>query len=75
MLPKRNPDKYPNNDMKANINTDGLPKNREDLKGKLRPFMQKLSKLAEGMASYFKHKFLHYGAAPELLDMCSFLAE
>jgi transposase len=63
--PERNPDEYLNCDVKTNINTDGLPKDREDLKGKLRRFMQKLSKLPERIASYFKHKRLQYAAAPE----------
>jgi len=35
------------------------------LKGKLRRFMQKLSKLPERIASYFKHKLLQYAAVPE----------
>lgn len=63
--PERNPDEYLNGDVKANINTDGLPKNREELKDKLHRFMQKLGKLPKRIASYFKHKFLQYAAAPE----------
>jgi hypothetical protein len=63
--PERNPDEYLNCDVKTNINTDGLPKDRVDLKGKLRRFMQKLNKLPERIASYFKHKLLQYAAAPE----------
>ncbi len=66
--PERNPDEYLNCDVKTNINTDGLPKDREDLKGKLRRFMQKLSKLPERIASYFKHRLLQYAAAPEPLQ-------
>ena len=34
--PERNPDEYLNCDVKGNINTDGLPKDRAELKGKLR---------------------------------------
>ena len=63
--PERNPDEYLNCDVKGNINTDGLPKNREELKGKLQRFMQKLAHLPARIASYFKHKFIHYAAAPE----------
>jgi hypothetical protein len=51
--------------VKGNINTDGLPKDRKELKGKLRRFMQKLSKLPGRIASYFKHKYIEYAAAPE----------
>jgi transposase len=63
--PERNADEYLNCDLKANINTDGLPKDREELKGKLHRFMQKLSKLPARIASYFQHKLLQYAAAPE----------
>jgi transposase len=63
--PERNPDEYLNCDLKANINTDGLPKDREELQGKLHRFMQKLSKLPGRVASYFRHKFIHYAAAPD----------
>src|SRR4051795_12704829 len=63
--PERNADEYLNCDVKANINTDGLPKDREELRGKLRRFMQNLNKLPKRIASYFQHKFLQYAAAPE----------
>jgi len=66
--PERNADEYLNCDLKANINTDGLPKDREELTGKLQRFMQKLSELPGRVASYFKHKFLQYAAAPEPLS-------
>src|SRR3954462_3172690 len=64
--PERNPDEYLNCDVKANINTDGLPKDREELQGKLYRFMQRLAKLPARIASYFEHKFIAYAAAPEL---------
>jgi len=63
--PERNPDEYLNCDIKANINTDGLPKDREQLKGKLHRFMQKLAKLPKRVASYFQHKLIQYAAAPD----------
>jgi transposase len=62
--PERNPDEYLNCDLKANINTDGLPKDREELKGKLRRFMQRLAKLPARVASYFKNKYIEYAAVP-----------
>ena len=64
--PERNPDEYLNCDIKANINTDGLPKDREELQGKLRRFMQKQGKLPARIATYFKHKYIEYAAVPEL---------
>jgi transposase len=64
--PERNPDEYLNCDVKANINTDGLPKDRAELKGKLHRFMQRLANLPARIASYFKHKYIEYAAVPEL---------
>ena len=61
--PERNPDEYLNCDVKGNINTDGLPKDREELQGKLDRFMQKLAELPTRIASYFKHKCIQYAAA------------
>ena len=63
--PERNPDEYLNCDVKGNINTDGLPKDREELRSKLHRFMQRLSKLPRRIASYFEHRLLQYAAAPE----------
>lgn len=63
--PERNPDEYLNCDVKTNINTDGLPKDRPELKGKLKRFMQKLSKLPDRVMSYFQHKLLGYAAGPQ----------
>jgi transposase len=64
--PERNPDEYLNCDLKANINTDGLPKDREELRAKLRRFMHRLAKLPARIASYFEHKYIAYAAVPEL---------
>jgi transposase len=64
--PERNPDEYLNCDLKANINTDGLPKDREELQGKLHRFMQRLAKLPARVASYFKHRYIAYAAVPKL---------
>ena len=64
--PEWNPDGYLNCDLKANINTDGLPKDREELQGKLRRFMQRPAKLPARIASYFEHKYIAYAAVPKL---------
>src|SRR4051812_22342910 len=64
--PERNPEEYLNCDVKANINTDSLPKDREELQGKLHRFMQRLGKLPARIASYFEHKCIAYAAPPEL---------
>ncbi len=47
-------------------NTDGLPKDRQELQGKLRRFMQRLAKLPARIASYIEHKYIAYAAVPEL---------
>jgi len=64
--PERNPEEYLNCDVKANINTDGLPKDREELQGKLHRFMQRLAKLPARVASYFEHKYIAYAAVPAM---------
>jgi transposase len=64
--PERNAEEYLNCDVKANINTDGLPKDREELQGKLHRFMQRLAKLPARIASYFEHKSIAYAAAPAM---------
>jgi transposase len=64
--PERNPEEYLNCDIKANINTDGLPKDREELQGKLHRFMRRLANLPARIASYFEHKYIAYAAMPKL---------
>src|SRR3954462_7051536 len=64
--PERNPEEYLNCDVKANINTDGLPKDREELQGKLHQFMRRLANLPARIVSYFEHKHIAYAAGPEL---------
>ena len=67
--PERNPDEYLNCDVKGNVNSDGLPKDREELRARLHRFMQKLCKLPGRVASYFKHKFIQYASAPQPLPV------
>jgi transposase len=61
--PERNPDEYLNNDVKGNLNADGPAATREELKGKLRGFMQHLGKLPEHVKAYFEHPKVTYAAA------------
>lgn len=60
--PERNPDEYLNNDVKGNLNADGPAATREELKGKLRGFMQHLGKLPEHVKAFFKHPKVAYAA-------------
>ena len=64
--PERNPDEYLNCDVKANIDTDGLPTDRAELRGELHRFMQRLAKLPARVASYFERKCIADAAGPEL---------
>jgi transposase len=61
--PERNPDEYLNNDVKGKLNADGPAATREELKGKLRGFMQHLGKLPEHVKAYFEHPKVAYAAA------------
>jgi transposase len=60
--PERNPDEYLNNDVKGNLNTDGPAGSREELKGKMRRFLQHLAKLPEHVRAYFEHPKVAYAA-------------
>lgn len=61
--PERNPDEYLNNDVKGGLNADGPAANREELKGKMRVFMQSLSKRPEHVKAIFKHPKVAYAAS------------
>jgi transposase len=63
--PELNPDEYLNCDLKANLNEEGLPHNRGELKSRLSRFMHKLGKLSTRVKSYFQHPHLQYAASPE----------
>src|SRR3954467_2828112 len=58
--PERNPDEYLNNDLKGNLNADGPAATREELKGKMRAFMQRLGKLPDHIQAYFEHPKVAY---------------
>ena len=69
--PERNPDEYLNCDVKTNINTDGLPEDREELRGKLQRFMEMLHSVPARVASYFKAKFIQYAAPSQPTLSCA----
>ncbi len=58
--PERNPDEYLNNNMKGGVNADGPPQDAEELKGKMRRFMQRLGKLPERIRALFRHPKVVY---------------
>jgi len=61
--PELNPAEYLNNDLKTNVHAEGLPKDRQELHGKLERFMQNLAQLPEHVMSYFEHPKVQYAAA------------
>ena len=63
--PEMNPVEYLNNDMKATVNADGLPDNKDTLRSRMQRFMRKLYHLPEHVMSYFLASSVQYAAAIE----------
>jgi hypothetical protein len=64
--PGRDPEGDRNGAVTATIDTDGLPTDREELRGKRPRFLRELADLPARIASDFEHKDIAYAAAPEL---------
>lgn len=69
-LPKYSPEitpvEYLNNDMKATVNAEGLPDNKDTLRSRMQRFMRKLYHLPEHVVSYFLAPSVKYASAVEL---------
>jgi transposase len=61
--PERNPTEYLNNDVKEEVNAEGLPTNEQELHSHLDTFLQKLAYWPERIMSYFRHPSVQYAAA------------
>jgi transposase len=61
--PERNPDEYLNNDLKGQVNAEGLPDGKEDLRSRIQGFMRKLLHFPDHVRNYFKHPCVQYAAA------------
>ena len=61
--PERNPDEYLNNNLKGQVNAEGLPDSKQDLRSRIQGFMRKLLHFPEHVRSYFQHPFAQYAAA------------
>ncbi len=61
--PERNPDEYLNNDIHNGVNAANLPNNQSELRANIQHFLQRLAKLPEHVANYFKNSFISYAAA------------
>jgi transposase len=62
--PERNVDEYLNNDLKGQINAQGLPDSQEDLRSRIQRFMRGLLNMPEHVKSYFRHPCAQYAAGP-----------
>jgi transposase len=60
--PERNPDEYLNNDLKGQVNAEGLPDSKEELRSHIQVFMRKLLHFPEHVRNYFKHPCVQYAA-------------
>jgi transposase len=60
--PERNPDEYLNNDLKAQVDAEGLPDSKEELRTRMQRFMHRLAHLPEHVMNYFKHPCVQYAA-------------
>jgi transposase len=61
--PERNADEYLNNDVKGNVNAEGLPHDKEELRSRVQTFMRKLYHLPDHIKNYFQHPCVQYAAA------------
>ena len=61
--PERNPVEYLNNDVKAEVNAEGLPENEKELHAHLDTFLHKLAYWPARILSYFCHPAVQYATA------------
>ena len=62
-VPELNADEYLNNDVKGQVNAQGLPASKPELRSRLQTFMRHLAHLPQHVRNYFKHPRIHYAAA------------
>jgi transposase len=60
--PELNPDEYLNNDLKQNLNRDGVPTNKDELTAKVRVTMFMLEGATKKIRSFFRHPKVTYAA-------------
>jgi len=61
--PELNVDEYLNNDLKSQVNAEGLPDTKEELETNFQRFMNQLKELPNHVKSYFQHPKVQYAAA------------
>jgi hypothetical protein len=62
-LPRRAPERNPDDDLKGHVNAEGLPDSEQDLRSRIQGFMRKLLRFPHRVRSYFQHPFARYAAA------------
>jgi transposase len=60
--PERNPVEYLNDDLKGQVNAQGLPDTKEQLESHIHKFMLRLMQLPEHVIAYFQHPDVQYAA-------------
>lgn len=65
-VPERNPVEYLNNDVKEEVNAEGLPEDQEELHSHLDNLLHKLVSWPARIMSYFFHPAVRYAAAQSM---------
>jgi transposase len=58
--PERNADEYLNNDLKGQVNAEGLAHDRPELRSRIQVVLQRLAHLPEHVRHYFQHPSMQY---------------
>jgi transposase len=61
--PELNPGEYLNNDLKGQVNAEGLPETSQKLESNFQRFMNRLKEMPAHVMSYFQHPKVQYAAA------------
>jgi transposase len=64
--PELNPAEYLNNDLKGQVNAEGMPQTQQDLESSFQRFLNKLKELPAHVRSYFQHPKVQYAAGATL---------
>jgi transposase len=62
--PERNPVEYLNDDLKGQVNAEGLPDTKDRLESHIHQFMLRLMQLPEHVIAYFQNPYVQYAAGP-----------
>lgn len=61
--PELNPDEYLNNDLKSQVNANGLPHDKGEVRSHIQEFMRRLLHLPQHVMNYFRHPSVQYAEA------------